>query len=61
MPVTHRSDFKQAFSTLQRLRQEAEADLQVPTFSKELARFMVDSFIPCESYDGDEPSTDRRG
>ena len=33
MPVTHRPDFKQALSTLQRLKQEAEGDPQVPTYS----------------------------
>ena len=45
MPLTHRPDFKQALSTLQR---EADEDPQVPTYSisfymVELARFMVDS------------------
>ena len=33
MPVTHRLDFKQALSTLQRLKQETEGDPQVPTYS----------------------------
>ena len=33
MPVTHRPDFKQALSTLQRLKQKAEGDSQVPTYS----------------------------
>ena len=32
MPLRHRSDFKQALSTLQRLQQEAE-EPQVPTYS----------------------------
>ena len=54
IPLTHRPDFKQALSTLQRLQQETEGDPQVPTYSAlgteflfymvELARFMVDSF-----------------
>ena len=59
MPLTHRPDFKQALSTLHQLKQEAEGDPQVPTYSRqkstmgtefffffymvELARFMVDS------------------
>ena len=33
MPVTHRLDFKEALSTLQRLKQETEGDPQVPTYS----------------------------
>ena len=33
MPVTHRPDFKQALSTLQRLKQIAEGNSQVPTNS----------------------------
>ena len=58
VPLTHRPHFKQAKSTLQRLKQKAEGDSQVPTYSDrkstmgaeffffymvELARFMVDS------------------
>ena len=58
MPLTHRPDFKQALSTLQRLQKEAREEPQVPTYSykhqqwggtkfifyiMELARFMVDS------------------
>ena len=33
MPVTHRPDFKQVLSTLQRLKQKAEGDSHVPTNS----------------------------
>ena len=33
MPLRHRSDFKQALSTLQRLQQEAGEEPQVPTYS----------------------------
>ena len=33
MPLRHRSDFKQALSTLQRLQQEARDELHVPTYS----------------------------
>ena len=32
MPLRHRSDFKQALSTLQRLQQEAGEEPHVPTF-----------------------------
>ena len=34
MPLRHRSDFKQALSTLQRLQQEAGEEPHVPTYSK---------------------------
>ena len=33
MPLRHRSDFKQALSTLQRLQQETEEEPHVPTYS----------------------------
>ena len=33
MPLRHRSDFKQALSTLQRLQQEAGEEPHVPTYS----------------------------
>ena len=33
MPLRHRSDFKQALSTLPRLQQEAGEEPQVPTYS----------------------------
>ena len=33
VPVTHRPDFKQALSTLQQLKQEAEGASQAPTYS----------------------------
>ena len=33
MPLRHRSDFKQAVSTLQRLQQEAGDEIHVPTYS----------------------------
>ena len=32
MPLRHRSDFKQALSTLQRLQQEAGEEPHVPTY-----------------------------
>ena len=34
MPLRHRSHFKEALCTLQRLQQEAEEELHVPTFLK---------------------------
>ena len=33
MPLRHRSDFKQALSTLQRLQQEAGEEPHVPNYS----------------------------
>ena len=59
VPLRHRSDFKQALSTMHRLQQEAGEEPHVSTYSNkhktmggtkfifymvELARFMVDSF-----------------
>ena len=70
MPVTHRPDFKQALSTLQRLKQEAEGDPQVPTYSYKHKQWEARSssstwwnwqgswWTPyhSESQEGDEPS-----
>ena len=74
MPATHRPDFKQALSTLQRLKQETEGDSQVPTYSNRNQQWAQSSSstwwnwqgswwtpYPCESHDGDAPSTDRTG
>ena len=73
VPVTHRPDFKQALSTLQRLKQETEGDSQVPTYSnrnQQLAQSSSSTWwnwqgswwtpYPYESHDGDAPSTDRK-
>ena len=43
MPLRHRSDFKEALSTLQRLQQGAGEEPHVIFYMVELARFMVDS------------------
>ena len=74
MPVTHRPDFKQALSTLQRLKQEAGGDPQLPTYSdknQHWAQSSSSTWWNCqgswwtpypysyESHDGDAPSTDR--
>ena len=73
MPVTHRPDFKQALSTLQQLKQKAEGNSQVPTYSNRNHQWAPSSssstwwnwqgswWTPCpyESHDGDAPSTDR--
>ena len=70
VPVTHRPDFKQALSTLQRLKQEAEGDPQVPTYSYKHKQWEARSssstwwnwqgswWTPyhSESQEGDEPS-----
>ena len=75
MPVTHRLDFKQALSTLQRLKQKAEGDSQVPSYSNRNQQWEARSsssswwnlqgswwtLYPCESHDGDAPSSDRTG
>ena len=71
-PLTHRPDFKQALSILQRLKQEAEGDPQVPTYSNRNQQWAQSSSSTCwnwqgswwtsypsESHDGDAPSTDR--
>ena len=70
MPVTHRPEFKQALSTLQRLKLKAEGDPQVPTYSNRNQQWAQSSstwwnwqgswWTPYshESHDGDAPSTD---
>ena len=75
MPVTHRSDLKQALSTLQQLKQKVEGASLVPTHSHRNQQWAQSSSsstwwnwqgswwtpYPYESHDGDEPSTDRTG
>ena len=74
MPVEHRPDFKQALSTLQQLKQKGGGTLQTSTNSQRNQRWAQSSssswwswqgswWTPhsYESYDGDEPSTDRTG
>ena len=70
MPLRHRSDFKQALSTLQRLQQEAGEEPHVPTYSCKQKQWEArsssstrwnwqDSWwtpYPSESPEGDEPS-----
>ena len=41
MPLKHRSDFKQAVSTLQRLQQEAGEEPHVPTYSYKHKRWQL--------------------
>ena len=41
MPLRHRSDFKQALSTLQRLQLEAGEEPQVPTYSNKHKQWIV--------------------
>ena len=73
MPVEHRSDFKQALSTLQQLKQKKEL-YKRPTNSRRNQQWAQSSssswwswqgswWTPYsyESHDGDEPSTDRTG
>ena len=43
MPLRHRSDFKQALSTLQRLQQEAGEEPQVPTYSNKHNQWALSS------------------
>ena len=75
MPVEHRSDFKQALSTLQQLKQKEEGVLQTSTnfwSNQQWAQSSSSSswwswqgswwtLYSYESHDGDEPSTDRTG
>ena len=75
VPVEHRTDFKQALSTLQQLKQKEEGALQTSTNSRRNQQWAQSSsssssswwswqsswWTPYsyESHDGDEPSTDR--
>ena len=75
VPVEHRSDFKQALSTLQQLKQKEEGALQTSTNSPRNQQWAKSSsssswwswqgswWTPYSygSHDGDEPSTDRTG
>ena len=45
MPLRHRSDFKQAFSALQRLQQEAREEPHVPTCSYKHKQWEAQKFI----------------
>ena len=70
MPLRHRSDFKQALSTLPRLQQEAGEEPHVPTYSNKHKQWEAQSssstwwnwqgswWTPyhSESHEGDAPS-----
>ena len=69
----HRSDFKQALSTFQQLKQKEEGASQSPTYSNRNQQGAQSSsswwkwqgswwtLHSYESHDGDEPSIDRTG
>ena len=71
--LEHRSDFKQAVSTLQQFQREAEGDPQVPTYSNRSQQWAQSSSTwwnwqgslwtpyPSESHDGDAPSLEWTG
>ena len=63
MPIRHRSDFKQALSTLRQLKEKAEAQRNqrwTQSYSSSLWSWQGSWWTPYsyESHHGDEPSTD---
>ena len=71
--LEHRSDFKQAVSTLQQFQREAEGDPQVPTYSNRSQQWAQSSstwwnwqgslwtLYPSESHDGNGPGLEWTG